>query len=231
MRSGTVLTRECSNLAIAIIAVILVNGAFSFWQEFRAERALEALKGLLPEQVRCVRSGNMLQISASELVPGDILILREGDRVPADCRVLSASGFLVSMASLTGESSPQLLVADPDLEQTPYPHNFAPSGTTVTAGNARVVVTATGMHTEFGRVAHLAQATGDAMSPLQKEIVRLTRRIAILATLLGIVFFTMGQGSGLSIWVSLVFAIGIMVANVPEVELFLFSRWFFFVIN
>ncbi len=204
-------------LGVAILGVILVNGVFSFWQEHRAEQALAALQRLLPHQVKVTRENTLLTLPAAELAPGDILWLEAGDDIPADCRVLEAFGVRVNNATITGESVPlprdaQASTADELLNA----RNILLAGTSLVAGEARAVVFATGMRTEFGKIAHLTQTTGAVLSPLQREIARLSRVIALIAAALGVLFFLIGQGLGLSFWASLLFAIGIIVANVPE---------------
>lgn len=204
-------------LGIAILGVILVNGLFSFWQEYRAEQALAALQQLLPSQVKVIRVGEVLQVVAAELVPGDILLLEEGDHVPADCRVIQSFGLRVNNATVTGESVPKARDEQPcDKEDLMHARNIVLAGTSVVSGQARVVVFATGMHTEFGQIAHLTQSVDEVLSPLQQEIIRLSRVLAVLATVLGVVFFSIGTYMGLPFWANFVFAIGIIVANVPE---------------
>jgi calcium-translocating P-type ATPase len=206
-----------ARLGIAIVGVILINGVFSFWQEYRAEQAVAALRQLLPQQVTVMRDGETVELLASELVPGDIVLLEEGDNVPADCRLIEAFGLRVNSATLTGESLPKAFNAEPHQEVVPLAaRNLVLAGTSVVSGQARAVVYATGMRTEFGRIAHLTQTAGAAASPLQREIVRLSRIVAFLATGLGGVFFLVGQALGLPFWENLLFAIGIIVANVPE---------------
>jgi len=204
-------------LGFAILGVILVNGLFSFWQEYRAEKAISALRKLLPAQVLAVRQGETLQLAAEALVPGDILLLKEGDNVPADCRLIEAFGVRVNNATVTGESLPKARDTAPSGEEDLIrARNMLLAGTAVVSGEARALVVATGMHTEFGKIAHLTQAAGEPLSPLQREIARLSRMVAGLATLLGVVFFFIGQAMGLSFWENFIFAIGIIVANVPE---------------
>jgi magnesium-transporting ATPase (P-type) len=206
-----------ARLGVAIVGVILINGVFSFWQEYRAERAVAALRELLPQQVKVLRAGEIVQLLASELVPGDIVLLEEGDFVPADCRVIEAFGLRINTATITGESLPKAYSAAPHPEVSPLAaRNIVLAGTAVVSGRARAVVYATGMRTEFGRIAHLTQTAGAVTSPLQREIARLSRIVALLATGIGSVFFLIGQALGLPFWENLLFTIGIIVANVPE---------------
>jgi len=204
-------------LGYAILGVIVINGLFSFWQQFRAERAVAALEKLLPQTVKALRDGKMSLILAADLAPGDVILLQEGDNVPADCRLLEAFSLRVNNATVTGESMPKARDAEPCSEEDLlHGRNTLLAGTSIVSGDGRAVVFATGMYTEFGKIAHLTQTAGASTSPLQQEIVHLSRIVALLALSLGVVFFFIGQGMGLSFWENFIFAIGIIVANVPE---------------
>ncbi|MGQ9365579.1 cation-translocating P-type ATPase [Azospirillum sp. ST 5-10] len=206
-----------ATLAAAIVGVVLVNGLFSFWQDYRAERELSALGQLLPQRVKTLRGGTLLPVTATELVPGDVILLGEGDRVPADARLVEARGLRVDTATVTGESVPVLRDAEPTEEGDPLAaRNLVLAGTAVVAGEGRAVVFATGAHTEFGRIARLTQGEERVRSPLLREIATVSRVIAALATLLGVVFAVVGVRAGMPVWGAFVFAIGIIVANVPE---------------
>ena len=204
-------------LGTAILGVIAVNGVFSFWQEYRAERAIEALARLLPLQSTVLRDGYAVKLASELLVPGDLVLLQEGDEVPADGRVIESHALRVNEATITGEA-----VA---AEKDPRPVAEAPilgcanvvlAGTLVVAGSGRAVVFATGMRTEFGRIAQLTQAAAEPLTPLQREIGRLSRLVAAIATALGIAFFIVGYALGVPFWQNFIFAIGVIVANVPE---------------
>jgi calcium-translocating P-type ATPase len=204
-------------LGWAIVGVILVNGLFSFWQEYRAEQAMAALQKLLPHQVKALRDGALTQLPAEALVPGDVILLEAGDDIPADSRLLEAFGVRVNTATITGESLPQARDAQPSTAaEILHSQNILLAGTSMVAGQARAVVFATGMQTEFGQIAHLTQTADTVISPMQQEIRRLSRMVALLATLLGGVFFLLGRVLDLSFWDNFLFAIGIIVANVPE---------------
>jgi sodium/potassium-transporting ATPase subunit alpha len=204
-------------LAIAIVGVILINGVFSFWQTYRAEQALDALRNLLPQQVNVLRDGKPQTLAAEQLVPGDVLLLAEGDKVPADCRVIEAFDLRVNLSTITGESLPKARNAAPDPNASALnAKNLLLAGTLVVAGQCQAVVFAIGMRSEFGKIAHLTQTVGATTSPLQREIARLSHLVALLASGLGVVFFFIGQAIGLPFWSNLLFAIGIIVANVPE---------------
>lgn len=204
-------------LALAIVAVIVVNGLFSFWQEYRAEEAFLALQRLLPQEVTTLRDGVPGRAPAETLVPGDVILLEAGDNIPADCRVIQAFALRANIATVTGEAHPVARVAEPSVDADVLrSRNALLAGTTVVSGTARALVVATGMRTEFGRIARLAQATEETPSPLQRELTVLSRVIAILAVLAGILVFVIGEWLGVSRWANFVFAIGIIVANVPE---------------
>ena len=206
-----------ATLAAAIVCVIVINGGFAFWQEYRAEETIVALQRLLPRQVNVRREGAIAVIPLEEVVPGDVIFLTAGDDVPADCRLIEAFGVRVSTAALTGEAQPLSRDARPDTEADLLQNrNVLLAGTSLTAGQARALVFATGMHTAFGRIANLTQRTRDTPSPLQTEISALSRLIAALSIALGLSVFAVGWFIDLPVRVCLVFAIGIIVANVPE---------------
>ena len=204
-------------LALAIIGVILVNGIFSFWQEYRAERAVEALRKMLPHKVRVFRDAILTEVLSEDLVPGDVVELREGDSVPADCRVLECTLLRVNNATLTGESAPRPLTAAAEAgAEILAASNIAWAGTSVVSGVARAIVFATAMHTEFGKIAHVTQSATEGDSPLRRDIQRLSKVISVFSLLLGGLFFFIGLWLRVPFWESFLFAIGIIVANVPE---------------
>ena len=204
-------------LGYAILGVIVINGLFAFWQQFRAERAVAALEKLLPHYVKVLRDNNISLILATHLVPGDVILLQEGDNVSADCRIIEAFSLRVNNATVTGESMPKARDAEPSSEEDLlHARNTLLAGTSVVSGEGRAVVFATGMHTEFGKIAHLTQTTSSGSSPLQLEITRLSRIVVAIAFSLGVAFFFIGQVIGLSFWENFIFAIGIIVALVPE---------------
>jgi magnesium-transporting ATPase (P-type) len=207
-------------LTWAIVAVILINGVFSYWQEYQAERAAEALQALLPRQARVRRNGDEHLVPAEALVPGDVLILAEGDAVPADARFIVSQRVRLDMSALTGESRPIPRTADPIAHAggtVAALSNLAFAGTLVASGRGEAVVFATGAATEFGRIAQLTHVQAERPSPLQRELQRVTRIVTVLAMGFGIVFFLIGTLlGGLSIAEGFLFAVGLIVANVPE---------------
>ncbi len=207
-------------LAIAILAVIFINAAFSFWQEYRAEKAVEALKKLLPTFSRVVRDGQEQRVPAEELVPGDVLVLAEGDAISADGRVVQEFELRVINATLTGESVPVRRTAEPsgqeNLGYTERP-NYVFAGTSVAAGTGRVVVFGSGMNTAFGRIAQLTQTVESEASPLQVEVGRATRVVTVAAVAVGAIFIALAVSVTTTTFLdSFIFGIGIVVAFVPE---------------
>lgn len=206
-----------AKVGYAIVAVILVSGLFSFWQEYRVEQTLAALLKLLPQQTLVLREGKVTRVSVEQLVPGDIVHLEQGDKIPADCRLIEVFGTRVNNAVVTGESLPKAREAGPsEADDLIDSKNIVLAGTSMVSGQAKALVFATGMHTEFGKIAHLTQTAGDEVSPLRKEIAHLSRLIAILAVLIGLLFFSLGWMIGIPFWKAFIFAIGIIVAMVPE---------------
>jgi sodium/potassium-transporting ATPase subunit alpha len=204
-------------LGWAILGVILINAIFSFVQEYKAERAVQALRRLLPTMAWVKRDGRPRQVPHDQVVPGDVLLLEEGEQVAADARLVEAIAMRVDMASLTGEAKPKRRTADPVAAGTSLEApNLVFAGTTVLSGRGRAIVYATGMRTEFGRIAHLAAAVQPGLSPLQKEIRKVTHLVALLSLAMGALFFVIGMSGGMGVWTSAIFGIGIIVANVPE---------------
>ena len=205
------------SLAIAIAAVIFLNAGFSFAQELQAERAVEALAAFLPERARALRDGTRADLEARLLVPGDVLLIEEGERICADARLMTGT-VEVDMSTLTGESVPVTRSADAATGAVPLLQagDVVFSGTECTGGEAQAVVTATGMHTELGRIAALSQRAGREESPLERQVKRVTWLIAAVALGAGTAFLPIGLAAGLSITAAASFAIGLLVANVPE---------------
>ena len=207
-------------LTWAIVAVILINGIFSFWQEYQAERAAEALAALLPHQVTVRRDNLERRIYSAEVVPGDILLLAEGDAIPADARLMKAERLRVDISALTGESRPVPRTAEvvaTDGRAMASLANLVFAGTNVASGRGEAIVFATGGNTEFGRIAQLTNVQTERASPLQIELHRVTRMVTFLALGCGLTFFLIGSiFAGLSLTTSFIFALGIIVANVPE---------------
>ena len=207
-------------LGFAIIAVIIINAIFSFWQEFEAEKAVAALKKILPSTAKVIRHGKEMEVLASQLVPGDILILEEGDNISADARLVEAYQMKVDSSTLTGESKPIRKIADPeddDDESIVSTFNLVLAGTNVSSGSGKAVIFATGINTEFNKIASLTQEVKEEPSPLQNQLARLTQIIAVIAILMGVILFFLNiYVVKLSLSIAFLFAIGLTVANVPE---------------
>jgi len=207
-------------LAVAVWLVNIINGAFSFWQEFRAEKASEELRKLLPTYTRVLRDGQEIKILAEELVPGDVVLFAEGEKISADCRLVEQAAFRVDQSTLTGESRPVGKSADAsvltDISVTEQP-NLVFAGTSVAAGTAKGIVYATAMHTEFGKIAHLTQTMKEELSPLQIEMQSITKTVSMIAVLVGIVFFILAfLLAHIDLAESFIFGLGMIVAFVPE---------------
>ncbi len=207
-------------LGWAIWAVIVINAIFSFWQEFRAEKAADALKMLLPQFARVVRDGHEAKVPAEELVPGDVIVLSEGDHVSADARLVEESEMRVDLSTLNGESTPARRTAEASLREglsIMERPNLVFAGTAVSAGTGRAVIFATGMNTEFGKIARMTQTVEEDLSPLQKEVNRVTRFVTVMALGIGIaLFFLSVFVIGRPLSEGFIFSVGMVVAFVPE---------------
>jgi len=212
--------RDSSDLkvAVAIFAVVLLNAVIGFVQEYRAERTAEALKRLLPAHARVLRDGTPVEIAAEELVPGDVVLFSEGDAVSADCRLVEAFELATSDAALTGESDPVRRQSEPVLEQLPriQARNLVFAGTSIASGSGRGAVFATGADTEFGQIYRLAGSVEDEPSPLQREVAIAARRVAVLAIGLGGLLFALRTLAHAPFVEAFLYALGVMVALVPE---------------
>ena len=205
--------------AYAIIAIILLNGAIGFIQEFKAEKSLEALKKMTAPQARVVRGGSERRIDAQDLVPGDIVIIEEGDRVPADGRLLATVSLEVDEAALTGESvpvgkDPALVLADAvDLRERA---NMVYLGTIITRGRGRALVTATGMRTELGNIAHIVAQEPEHATPLQKKLHSLGTQLSVAAFIVVALVFAIGLWRGFPPFEMFLVSVSLAVAAIPE---------------
>lgn len=207
-------------LSIGILGVVFINIFFSLLQESRAEKAMQTLKNWMPEYARVFRDGELTKVLVKEIVPGDIIFLEEGDRVPADARLIEAFDLWTNNVPLTGESEPQPRSTKPaetvDKAYLDSP-NLIFMSTSVAKGQGKAVVITTGMSTQFGQIANLTQAIRDETSPLHREIERTAKYDFILAVIVGSAFF-----SASILWLhldfatSILFMIGVMISLVPE---------------
>ncbi|XHH10093.1 MAG: cation-translocating P-type ATPase [Candidatus Bathyarchaeia archaeon] len=207
-------------LGLIILAVVFVNIFVSMFQESRAEKAMATLRSWMPEYAKVYRDGELKKIGVREIVPGDIIVLEEGDRVPADARLIETFDLWTNNVPLTGESEPQ--PRNTDVVQTVekayiYSPNLVFMSTSVAKGKGTAVVYATGMATQFGKIASLTQTIQAEQSPLQKEIALMAKFDFVIAVIVGTAFFL---ASVLFLHVplatSILFMIGVMVCCVPE---------------
>ncbi|HET7430728.1 MAG TPA: cation-transporting P-type ATPase [Nocardioides sp.] len=208
-------------LGIAIVAVIALNATFALVQEHHAQHAVAALSQYLPAHATVVRDGHEQVVDAVAVVPGDLLVVAEGDAISADARVIDGA-LEVDLSAINGESAPVLRRVLPAEAPGQGPRRVVEaedvllSGTTCTGGAARALVVCTGMSTELGRIATLSRRTGQESSPLELQVRRVAWLIAGVAVLVGVAFLPLGMLAGLSFTEAAVFGIGLLVANVPE---------------
>jgi calcium-translocating P-type ATPase len=205
-------------LTFGILGVVVLNALIGFFQEYSAERTAQALQAMVPHTARVLRSGELTEVDAAQLVRGDVVVLEAGDAVSADCRVIESHALSIEMAALTGESQPVSRSDEPTgaalapLES----RNCVFMGTSVTNGTAKAVVFATGLHTEFGQIYRLTAELPHEVSPLQRQVSEMARRVAVVAIVAGALLFALRVLTGNAASLSFVFALGVMVALVPE---------------
>src|SRR5215218_6047898 len=208
---------------LAIFAIVLLNGILGYVQESRAERAVAALRAMSAAEAGVVRDGERRSVPASELVPGDVILVEEGDTIPADARLIQSTALQASEASLTGESLPVHKDVRPIEEEVGLGDrsNMVFSGTAATYGRGRAVVTATGMQTELGKVAGLLRRTDDEATPLQKELDRTGKLLGaivlvIAAVIVATILLVEGVSDPAAIFDVLILGVALAVAAVPE---------------
>ncbi len=206
-------------VAIAILCVVFLNASIGFVQGYMAEHATKMLQKLVPHNARVLRDGEEVIIPTTELVPGDIILLEEGDDVPADARLVRAYELSTSEISLTGESNAVRKTADPvvekNLSETELP-NLIFMSTTIARGSGVGIVYGTGLNTQFGHVYRLSSQVKERLSPMQIELASMAKLVSTAAIAIGIVMFIIGHFLGLTLIENLLFALGVMVALVPE---------------
>ncbi|KAM9298992.1 sodium/potassium-transporting ATPase subunit alpha-3 isoform 2-T2 [Gastrophryne carolinensis] len=203
-------------LGIVLAAVVIITGCFSYYQEAKSSKIMESFKNMVPQQALVIREGEKMQINAEEVVVGDLVEIKGGDRVPADLRIISAHGCKVDNSSLTGESEPQTRSPDCTHDNPLETRNVTFFSTNCVEGTARGVVIATGDRTVMGRIATLASGLEVGKTPIAKEIEHFIHLITGVAVFLGISFFILSLILGYSWLEAVIFLIGIIVANVPE---------------
>ncbi|HET6352684.1 cation-transporting P-type ATPase [Streptomyces sp.] len=204
-------------LAVAILGVVVLNASIGFAQEYSAERTAESLQAMVPHTCRVLRDAVLRELPARELVCGDVVIFEAGDAVSADCRLVEAHDITVNNAAITGESDAVGRGHEPE-RQGPVleARNCVFMGTDVVAGTAKAVVFATGRSTEFGRIFQLTAAAPRQKTPLQRQVASMARRVAGTALAIGALLFAVRLPAGQDLVSAFVFALGVMVALVPE---------------
>ncbi|KAF3692106.1 Sodium/potassium-transporting ATPase subunit alpha-3 [Channa argus] len=203
-------------LGIVLTAVVIITGCFSYFQEAKSSKIMESFKNMVPQQALVIREGEKVQINAEEVVAGDLIEVKGGDRIPADIRVVSAHGCKVDNSSLTGESEPQNRSPDCTHDNPLETRNIAFFSTNCVEGTARGIVICTGDRTVMGRIATLTSGLETGKTPIAKEIEHFIHIITGVAVFLGISFFILAIILGYTWLEAVIFLIGIIVANVPE---------------
>uniref|UniRef100_A0A674NSW4 Sodium/potassium-transporting ATPase subunit alpha n=1 Tax=Takifugu rubripes TaxID=31033 RepID=A0A674NSW4_TAKRU len=203
-------------LGIVLTAVVIITGCFSYFQEAKSSKIMESFKNMVPQQALVIREGEKVQINAEEVVAGDLIEVKGGDRIPADIRVVSAHGCKVDNSSLTGESEPQSRSPDCTHDNPLETRNVAFFSTNCVEGTARGIVICTGDRTVMGRIATLTSGLETGKTPIAKEIEHFIHIITGVAVFLGVTFFVLALILGYSWLEAVIFLIGIIVANVPE---------------
>jgi len=201
-----------------IFLIVIVNAIVGFIQEYRAGKIVDKLKGLISSPAKVIRDGDLIEISQITLVPGDIVKVEEGDKLPADIRLIEVTSFKTNDFALTGESVPQEKIVEAIEKEVSIADriNMAYAGTTVANGNAVGVVVATGMNSETGKIAKMTEETGVLKTPLQKEMRLLARQLTIAVVVIAVALFFIGIAQNFTIYLSLVYALGIAMALVPQ---------------
>ena len=207
--------------AVAILAIVVLFGALGFTQEYRAEKAMAALRKMAVPNVRVRRDGEVREVAASQLVPGDIVLLEAGNVVPADARIVESNNLRIQEAALTGESEPiekETGSLSGDAQSVPLGdrRNMGFMGTNVTYGRGVAVIVETGMNTELGHIATLIQEVDNEMTPLQKRLDQLGKVLGVVAVAIAGLIFVLGIIDGEPIELMFMTAVSIAVAAVPE---------------
>merc|ERR1719295_1536679 len=203
-------------LGIVLSAVVIVTGIFGYYQESKSSKIMETFKNLVPAQCLVLREGEFRSIKVDDLVVGDVVNVKSGDRIPSDIRVVQSSNFKVDNSSLTGESEPQLRTNEFSDENPMETRNVAFFSTYAVEGSAKGIVIQTGDRTAMGRIAILASGLDTGDTPIAKEIAHFIHIITGVAVFLGVSFFIIAFILGYNWLDAVIFLIGIIVANVPE---------------
>lgn len=217
---GLAFVVDMPELGWATWIVIIFNAVFSFWQEYRADRALAALSAMLPQKTKVYREGKLVQVLSKDIVIGDVLVIEAGDNISADARLVEAEDLMVDLSLLTGESLPVGCNAAPVVDNgqpASRNPNLLFAGTTATSGRGIAVVYAIGKQTELGEITNLTAGVVREKSTLEIQVQRIVRFITMLALSMGVLVFVLAVWyMGIDMRSGFIFCIGIIVANVPE---------------
>ena len=204
--------------ATVMLIIVVINATIGFAQEYKVSRILESLKNLIRSPAKVIRDGELSELSQDKLVPGDIIHLEAGDKVPADTRIIESFDLRTDDFALTGESMPQGKTSNAIEEASVIGDrdNMAFMGTTVTSGSAKGLVVRTGMDTEMGKIAGMTERTTDVKTPLEKELSALARWLTVTVVIIGALLFVVATMQGFTFFTSMVYALGIAVALVPQ---------------
>ncbi|MGM0405345.1 MAG: cation-translocating P-type ATPase [Thermoplasmatota archaeon] len=204
--------------AAAMFIIVFINAIIGFVQKYKAQQIIEKLKSLIKSPAQVKQAGRWKEIDQEELVPGDIIKIEEGDKIPADVRIIRSFNLKTNDFSLTGESMPQEKHTNAIKEEVTLADrdNMAYVGTTVATGNATGLVIATGMDTEMGKIADMTEETGELKSPLQKELDLLAKNLTAIVIVISAALFFVAYWQDLGLTVSLIYAVGIAVSAVPQ---------------
>jgi Ca2+-transporting ATPase len=201
-----------------MFVIVVVNAIIGFVQQYKAEKILERLKALIESPAKKLVEGNLTEVPQEELIPGDIIRIEAGDKIPADIRIMESFNLRTNDFSLTGESMPQGKHSNAIKEECPLADrdNMAYVGTTVASGNARGIVVKTGMKTELGKIASMTEETRETKSPLEIELGILGNRLTAIVVVISVALFFIALIQGFNFFTSMMYALGIAVAAVPQ---------------
>uniref|UniRef100_A0A8C3WBB3 Sodium/potassium-transporting ATPase subunit alpha n=1 Tax=Catagonus wagneri TaxID=51154 RepID=A0A8C3WBB3_9CETA len=209
-------TKDNLYLGIVLAVVVIITGCFSYYQEAKSSKIMESFRNMVPQQALVIRGGVKMQVHVREVVVGDLVEVKAGDRIPADIRLISSQGCKVDNSSLTGESEPQTRSPEFTHENPLESQNICFFSTNCVEGTARGLAIATGDATVMGRIASLTSGLKVGQTPIAAEMQHFIRLITALAVFLGVTFFGLSLTLGYSWLEAVIFLIGIIVANVPE---------------
>ncbi len=204
--------------AVTILAIVVLNSCMGFIQEYRAEKSLEALKSLSSPTAQVLRAGKIKEVATNEVVPGDVILVERGDKIPADARLLAGDNLEVNEASLTGESVPVAKKVTTLSGEVPVGdrENILHMGTTVTKGQGKAVITATGLATEMGQIADMLQQTTEEITPLQKRLKELGKWLVVFCLLACLGVAVLGVLKGEPVYQMVLAGVSLAVAAIPE---------------